>query len=146
MPQSRTRDTDLPGAWGIERARDLCRDSGLLSAEACERMVGVYGGRAATIIELALSNATLAACLTPERDYLLAEIVFTIREEFAMTLADIVFRRTMMGFRPDQGRPFYEDIAACTAAELGWSAARKGREMADLIEYADSLRIDCAAA
>ena len=40
-----------------------------------------------------------------------------MREEFALTLEDIVFRRTMIGFDPDQGRPQYNAIAAIAAAE-----------------------------
>ncbi len=73
--------------------------------------------------------------------YLAAEIAFVIREEFATTLVDVVFRRTMIGFNADQGRSLYAAIASLAATEFGWSHQESQEELRELIEYADSLRI-----
>ena len=64
-----------------------------------------------------------------------------MREEFALTLEDIVFRRTMIGFDADQGRALYNDIAAIAAAEAGWSSEQKAQQLNELAEYAESLRV-----
>jgi glycerol-3-phosphate dehydrogenase len=64
-----------------------------------------------------------------------------MREEFALTLEDIVFRRTMIGLDADQGRPRYHAIAAIAAAEAGWSPAQEAQQLDGLIEYAESLRV-----
>ena len=141
LPRCRTRDADLPGAWGIDRARDLLQELGVLSEAGVARLLGVYGGRAAGITELAGSESELAHALDAEGRVLAAEVVFAMRDEFALTLTDIVFRRTMIGFDADQGRAMYDDIAAIAAIEAGWSPAQKTQQMNALGEYAKSLRV-----
>jgi glycerol-3-phosphate dehydrogenase len=64
-----------------------------------------------------------------------------VREEFATTLADIVFRRMMVGFDADQGRSLYDAIAALAATEFGWSPGELNVELDELNVYADSLRV-----
>ncbi len=141
LPECRTRDTLLPGAWGIDRARQQLIASKIVSEQAVERLLSIYGGRAAAIAELAIANSALAATLDSEGRYLAAEVVFAIREEFATTLEDIVFRRMMAGFDADQGRPIYAAIAAQAAAEFGWSSDEVQSELRALIDYADSLHV-----
>jgi glycerol-3-phosphate dehydrogenase len=72
---------------------------------------------------------------------LAAEVVFAIREEFAKTLTDVVFRRMMIGLDADQGRPLYTAIADIAAFELGWSAEEKSRQLDELVDYSESLRV-----
>ena len=67
------------------------------------------------------------------------EVAFACREEFAQTLTDIVFRRTMLGLEADQGRPYYPQIARLAAEECGWDASRCSRELGALNDYADRL-------
>ena len=64
-----------------------------------------------------------------------------MREAFATTLSDVVFRRMMTGFDADQGRPLYDAIASRAAAEFGWSAEHAQNDLRLLIDYADSLRV-----
>ena len=141
LPECRTRDTLLPGAWGIDRAREQLKASEVVPEAAVERLLSIYGGRAVAIEELATADSALATALDSEGRYLAAEVVFAIREEFAATLEDIVFRRMMAGLDPDQGRPIYEAIAAHAATEFGWSSDEVKSELQALIDYADSLRV-----
>jgi len=58
-----------------------------------------------------------------------AEVVHAVREEMAMRLADVVFRRTDLA---TGGHPGQEAIRVCAetmGAELGWTAARRGNEI-----------------
>ena len=139
LPPCRTRNTDLPGVWGIERARALLQRLESLSEKGVDRLLCIYGGRAAEIAELCTGE--LAHALGEDGRMLAAEVVFAIREEFALTLEDIVFRRMMIGFDADQGRPRYDQIAAIAAAEAGWSPEQKAQQLDELIEYAESLRV-----
>ena len=139
LPECRTRDTDLPGAWGIDRARDALAALDLLTDAGVERLLHIYGGRAAAIAELCKTDAALGRTLDDRGRVLAAEVVFVIRDEFAQTLADVVFRRMMIGFDADQGRGMYEDIAALAAAESGWSPDHTTQQLADLTAYAGSL-------
>lgn len=141
LPACRTRDTDLPGAWGIDRARDLLRGLEILSDTGIERLLHIYGGRAAAIAELAQTSGDLAGTLGPGERVLAAEVVFALREEFALTLTDVVFRRMMIGFDADQGRSLYTEVAALAATEAGWSPERKAQQLDALTEYAESLRV-----
>jgi glycerol-3-phosphate dehydrogenase len=141
LPECRTRDTLLPGAWGIDRAREQLNASKIVVERAVERLLSIYGGRAAAIAELAIADSTLATTLDPEGLYLKAEVVFAIREEFATTLEDIVFRRMMVGLNADQGRPVYDAIAKQAATEFGWSSDEAQNELRALIDYADSLHV-----
>ena len=141
LPPCRTRDTDLPGAWGIDRAREALGLIDALSDAGRRRMLRIYGGRAAAIAELCKGDAELARSLDAEGRLLAAEVVFAMREEFALTLVDIVFRRIMLGFDADQGRPLYDQIAAVAATESGWSPEQKAQQLDELKEYAGSLRV-----
>ena len=141
LPECRTRDTLLPGAWGLDRAREQITASRVVPEAAVERLLSIYGGRAVAIEELAMADPDLAAALDSDGRFLAAEVVYVIREEFAATLEDIVFRRMMAGFDSDQGRPVYEAIAAQAATEFGWSSDEVKSELQALIDYADSLRV-----
>jgi glycerol-3-phosphate dehydrogenase len=141
LPASRTREVDLPGAWGVDRARDALTSPGYLSDEGVARMLSVYGGRAAAIAALCAEEPALARALDKDGRVLAAEVVFAIREEFALSLEDIVFRRLMIGLDADQGRDLYDEIAAIAAAEKGWGPETIRQQLDQLTGYAESLRV-----
>ncbi|MBT8103662.1 MAG: glycerol-3-phosphate dehydrogenase [Gammaproteobacteria bacterium] len=141
LNKCQTRDTLLPGAPGQERAREQLGELQLLSPEGIERVLCIYGGRASAICELCASNVALAVTLDSDVKVLAAEVVFAIREEFARSLEDIVFRRMMIGLDADQGRPMYPAVADIAAEEIGWDAAEKSRQLDELVEFSESLRV-----
>lgn len=141
LPECRTRDTLLPGAWGVDRARESLLETELWSASGVQRLLDIYGGRASAIAELASQDSQLAEPLDAGRTVLAAEIAFTIREEFPQTLIDVIYRRTMLGFDADQGRALYASIAATASTEFGWTAATREAELDALHAYSDSLRV-----
>lgn len=58
-----------------------------------------------------------------------AEIVYTVRQEMAQKLGDVVFRRTDIG---TGGQPGYNALKTCTdlmALELGWDQNKKQKEL-----------------
>jgi glycerol-3-phosphate dehydrogenase len=61
--------------------------------------------------------------LAPEPDVLDA-----VREEMAIKLSDIVFRRTSLGELPGPDRSVVAQAARIAGAELGWDAARQNAE------------------
>tara|TARA_R110002096_G_scaffold6409_2_gene29717 strand:+ start:31153 stop:32742 length:1590 start_codon:yes stop_codon:yes gene_type:complete len=141
LPQCRTADTILPGAWGVDRAREKLQECALVSDVAVERLLSVYGGRALAIAELASADPGARKTLNQDGEHLVAEVLLAIREEFAQTLTDIVFRRMMVGFDPDQGRLLYDAIAQVAAREMRWDETTLAAQSRELLEYADSLRI-----
>ena len=61
-----------------------------------------------------------------------AQVVFAVREEMALTLADVVMRRTCMGQVGAPPREALQTASRIMAAELGWDEVRREREIASL--------------
>lgn len=135
--RSRTRAQDLPGkpASDLDECRRAFeRESGLPVAEA-RRLVDVYGARAQAVAELIASAPSMSRTIDEESGLRAGEIVFTIREEEAVTLADVLARRTMLGLAADLGQRAAEPVADVCAAELGWDETESARQRAAYREY-----------
>ena len=141
LPECRTQETKLPGAYRLDEARELLESTQSLSAIGVDRILGIYGGRAIDLLELATSHSTLEKTIDAAQTVLAAEVVFAIREEMARTLMDIVHRRLMLGLAADQGRPLYEMVAAIAADEFGWDDKERHSQIKALHAYSDSLRV-----
>ncbi len=130
-----TRSLPLPGAIGIEKARDMLRELEYLSDGGVTRLLGIYGGRAGQIVQLAAEESHLAYTMDDEESVIAAEVVFVLRHEFAASLVDIVHRRLMTGLSADQGEHINEEIAEVAARELNWKSSEKEQQLADLRQY-----------
>ncbi|MGH8222669.1 MAG: glycerol-3-phosphate dehydrogenase C-terminal domain-containing protein, partial [Woeseiaceae bacterium] len=135
-----TRRRPLPGAMGIEQARRRLAAIPALGAPGRERLINVYGGRAAGILDLADAEPELRGTLAGRSTVLRAEVAHAAREELAMTLIDIVHRRLMIGLDSDQGVSCSGAVAEIAARELGWSAAELRRQLGLLRQYNERLR------
>ena len=138
LPDCRTHDTLLPGAYRLDEARNALEALDALAQPGVERLLAIYGGRASAIVELAGSESALDRTIDANRTVLAAEVVFAIREEMVRTLTDIVFRRMMLGFGANQGRDLYVAVADLAADELRWSMDEREAQLADLTAYSDS--------
>jgi glycerol-3-phosphate dehydrogenase len=130
----------LPGGHSLDEARRRLDDLAALSVAGRERLISIYGGRAAKIADLALSRPDLQAVIDTGQAVLAAEVVFAIREELAVTLTDIVHRRMMVGLGADQGEPLAEAIASLAAGELLWDAAEVRQQLRLLKNYNERLK------
>jgi glycerol-3-phosphate dehydrogenase len=136
-----TRDTPLPGAAGdLALAGETLRASGLLSAPACERVLGIYGCRAPLILELVREAPELGMELSAHSHAVAGELVFAFREEFATTLADALSRRLMVGLDPDLGRSALDAAVDICRRHLGWDTARADQEARRYVREAERLR------
>jgi glycerol-3-phosphate dehydrogenase len=64
------------------------------------------------------------------------ELLHTIRNEMAVKLADIVFRRTGLGKPPGPTRGRVEAAARVAAAELGWDRSQMVEEIESVMRQA----------
>lgn len=138
LPQCRTHDTPLPGAWGLSESRAELEQSLGLSSAGVARILSIYGARSKALIALCSSRTEWSVFLDTDNSVLAGEVIFALREEFAKTLEDIVYRRMMIGFNADQGRPHYSAIAELAGAELDWSPSVLAERLAELQRYSDS--------
>ena len=110
-----TRHVPLPGArcadWPAF-ARDL-RARSPYSARTTEHLLAVYGVRAADVLALAAGDRRLAEVLPGEDEPLAAEVVHAVTRERAVTLTDVLHRRTMVGLDRSVGL----DTAAAAAQD-----------------------------
>jgi glycerol-3-phosphate dehydrogenase len=131
----RTREENLPGAKSLEEAEAELRQFQRLTPQCRERLLGVYGGRVRRILELARDDPRFCATVDPQQTVLAAEVVFSLRCEFATNLIDILHRRTMTGLAADLGASVAQGVAAVAATELGWTDAETQRQLAELRAY-----------
>jgi len=124
----------LPGAGIADHealAIETARAAGLeLAPPIIRHLTTIYGDRCAPIVRLMAERTEWRMPLVAGGPNVGAEVIHAIRSEMAVTLADIVIRRTELGA---MGRPGEEVVAACArlaADELGWDAARRDREIA----------------
>jgi glycerol-3-phosphate dehydrogenase len=131
-PQCTTDTTPLAGADIGDLAgflADARRSHGGLGAEAGERLARLYGSEHTAVRQL-MADGPLGEPLSAACPTLGAEIVYAMREEMAVTLADAVLRRTEAGVTGHPGRPALERAAALMAFELGWPPAHIEDEIA----------------
>ena len=141
LPACRTKDTLLPGAYRIDAARDALAAVDTLSSAGRDRIIGIYGGRAAELVTFAEVQGLGLGCIDSAATVLAAEVAFAVKEELARSLTDIVHRRLMLGLMADQGRPMYAEIAALAATVCQWDAQETTSQHAALDQYSQSFRI-----
>jgi glycerol-3-phosphate dehydrogenase len=92
--------------------------------EAAAHLVRAHGSQWRDVWTLAVESPHLAQRLQPALPVIRAEIVYAVREEMALTIADMLVRRTHVAFETrDNGRSVAGDVASLMAPELGWSAS-----------------------
>lgn len=136
VPRCATASAPLPGAPSArfrEFAADVKRDYAGLPQDVMRHLAQAYGARMRDVMALAQSMEGGADRITSARPNIAAEIAFAVREEMAMTLQDVVFRRLGFG---NLGLPAPEAVAragALTARELGWPPEVERRQVEETL-------------
>jgi len=71
-----------------------------------------------------------AGAICPHATATADDVVRAVRAEWAMTLGDVLLRRTAIGLAACQGLDRIDALAELVGAELGWDAARRAAEIA----------------
>jgi len=140
----RSCDTDrvpLPGGSfeDLDRLREEVGERasrvGVAPAGAA-RLTRAYGRRAMRVLEPVEGRPELAEPILEGRPHILAEAVYAVREEYALHLEDILYRRTRVGLETRDGADEAARRAASVVAEeLGWGTAEVAREIARATEF-----------
>jgi len=126
----------LPGGEGLETEARLEELGGRLSSrlndpEVAAQLCHAYGSRAPQVLELVDERPELAGRMLPDLPLVWAQVVFAAREELALSLADVMVRRTQLTYRAlDQGRGVAVRVAKLMGDELSWSEAKRKEELA----------------
>ncbi len=121
----------LPGG-AIERMRDFkARKKSERPLMNTAHLTRLYGMRFEAMLSEADNRPELLNALGTTGD-IGAQVLFAIREEMALTLEDVVMRRTGIGQLGQPSAKTLNVAAALMAAELGWNEERRLREIATL--------------
>ena len=140
----RKADTDrvpLPGAEFRDPAalRDRILDRAArhgLQTATVDRLMRAYGTRAHRVLDLVQRDERLGERVLAEKPHILAEAVYSVRDEMAAHVEDILYRRTRIGLETRQGTPTAAArVAAVMAPELGWTRERRAEEVERAIAF-----------
>lgn len=138
---SATAKVALPGGdfdsleQEIERA---LRATG--SSSRAEHLVHAYGSRWVDLWSLARTDGALAEPLIAGLPYIGAELAYGVDAELALTLTDLLVRRTKIGFETrDHGRSVAPLAARIAGARLGWNESARVAAIAAYEEEAERL-------
>jgi glycerol-3-phosphate dehydrogenase len=134
---SRTARLTLDGAddeAGRVEARtwlDVSADveASLLPLEALERLVATYGRGYRRVVELAGKVPGGAERLCPRNPEIVAQLHHAVQEELAVSLQDVLLRRTGIGTSACQGFDCVEAIGDRMAQLCGWTPRRLSAEL-----------------
>ncbi len=116
----------------VERALKSKPDG--LSEETVENLCRNYGSRYREVVDIAFEKKSYRGLISEGFPDIMAEIIYAVRSEMALSLSDVVFRRTGIGTLGNPGDKTLEKIANAMAKELGWDNARKDKEIERVLD------------
>jgi glycerol-3-phosphate dehydrogenase len=146
-PRARTHQEPLPGGESRDLegvALEVVREG--LSPDTAAHLASTYGTEAAAVARLARQDPRLAAPIVASGPWLRAELIHAMRREMALTLSDLLIRRTHV-FHEVRGHAMGEaaGLMDLVAPEAGWDAARQSRELTmylSEVERAEAFRTE----
>ena len=130
---SRTGQTPLVGGEidDLDRFTNeaVTRHAEGLTRDSVEHLVHHYGTEIDAVVAAGATDDRLLTPVSPSRESVGAEIRFAVEEEMAVTLSDVVFRRTGLGTLGDPGIGCLRRCAEIMGTCLGWSEERMRDEV-----------------
>ena len=136
--ESCTEKLPLVGADGyfalVQQSAQIADEFGL-SQVTVTHLLNRYGSLISEVLEIISENKKLAAPLTKNLPYIKAEIIYAASHEGAMSIDDVISRRTRLTFEAaDYGLDLVDAIADLIAPILGWNAKAKKASVAAYLE------------
>jgi glycerol-3-phosphate dehydrogenase len=97
--------------------------------ETVRHLIRLYGSGAERVLDIVDMDPALGRAISPESPDLYAQVVYSVLEEDARTLSDIMFRRLHLGMTGSRGVKEVDKVAAIAAQELKWSEEEKRRHI-----------------
>jgi glycerol-3-phosphate dehydrogenase len=113
----------------LERAITEAADRGKISLDSARAMVGWHGTKALGIAETARGRPELQIALCPHTDHIVAEAVYALNRECAVTLADVLLRRVPVALGACWSEECSRVAADRIAVASGWDESRVAQEL-----------------
>ena len=126
-----TAEAPLPGATGRFKSfiEEVLAGHQDVAASIAANVARNYGARAKEVFALPRDNPQMLRPISQYLPDIAAQVAFAVRSEMAMTLDDVLFRRTGLGTLGPLEARAVEDAATIMAGELGWSEAERKRQI-----------------
>ncbi len=128
---SRTASLVLPGCAPTGAPPPVSN----LDPQAWGHLQRLYGDQATRVASIVQTAPELGQRIVDHLPIVGAQIVEAARHEMALTLEDIVLRRTGLGSAGYPGDPAVLKVAGIARDELGWSSSRVQEEIQGLKEF-----------
>ncbi|MFN8524896.1 MAG: glycerol-3-phosphate dehydrogenase/oxidase [Chloroflexota bacterium] len=125
-----TSSAPLPGGESppesVERGLSARGAQAGVSIEAIRYLVGLHGTHASDVLDLVDRDPALAAPIGSGSPAIAAQVIHAVREEGAISLADVLLRRVPLGLGSGGAVPLAARVAELMSETLGWTATDRG--------------------
>ena len=137
-PPCKTQKTPIYGG-DIQRFQDYLHDetdrhSPTIRKEIIQNLIFNYGKRYIDLLTDCQTNPISCDVIHESRPVIKSQVIHAVREEMALKLSDVVFRRTGMGTIGNPGEECLKTCAAMMSEELHWDSSRVQRELTEVKE------------
>ena len=141
---SRTGEVPLPGGAAPPTTlagAALSRDGHGVAPAVIDHLAGRYGTRLDEVLELVARDQRLGEPIVAGLPDPRAEVVEAVEREWALTLEDVLRRRTQVALRDaSAGAAAADDVAALMARPLGWDEETSRAAARGYVEAAEAVR------
>lgn len=103
-----------------------------LGGEIVRELVLNYGSEYPEVLQYIDENPDWGQTITEKQPIIKAQVLHGVREEMALKLTDIIFRRTGLGTIGNPGKVSLQLCASIMAQELGWDNNRTEQELEEV--------------
>jgi glycerol-3-phosphate dehydrogenase len=123
----------------IDDFEDLLREArrevaGAANEKFIEHLIYTYGSEYRNLVDCVLKQPDLARRIAPPLPVTAAEVEHAVDHEMALTLADVVGRRTELGSIGLPSMAALHKCASLIARELQWSPEHQQEEISSVVE------------
>ncbi len=112
----------------------LARSPRLLNEEIVEHLVYTHGSDYQHFVQETMEQPALREQIDPQQPVTAAEVIHAVRQEMAVTLADVIQRRTELGAAGLPAYPVLQKCARLMGCELGWTTEHQQQEIEAVIQ------------
>jgi len=130
-----TRSRPLPGgrladlqAYVRDAVWPRARAVGL-DLDQARHLASTYGSLTPAVLARAERDPRLAQRVCQHQPTIAAQLDHAVADEWALSLSDVLLRRTSLGLQTCQALDCLDDVAAHLAGLLGWDAAERTRQI-----------------
>lgn len=123
-------DVALPGSTG--RFKPFVATLAAPSPLIAQNLARNYGARATEVLALGNEDKSLLNTVSQRLPDIAAQVAFAVRSEMALTLDDVLFRRTGLGTLGPLEPSAVEGVAGLMGQMLGWSDDEKKRQVTSI--------------